>query len=84
MPSPGEQVSTAATPNNGHSAYDSHHPPSVDLMDKCVHCGFCLPTCPTYVLWGEEMDSPRGRIYLMRLASDGKVAMNDTFVKHID
>ena len=36
-----------------------------ELIKDCVHCGFCLPACPTYLLWGEEMDSPRGRIHLM-------------------
>lgn len=41
------------------------------LIGDCVHCGFCLPTCPTYVLWGEEMDSPRGRIHLMKQHVEG-------------
>jgi glycolate oxidase iron-sulfur subunit len=70
-------------PNNT-SAFDTHHPPSNDLIDKCVHCGFCLPVCPTYVLWGQEMDSPRGRIYLMKLAADGAVEMNSNWVSHFD
>ena len=67
------------------SAYDSHHPPSMELIDKCVHCGFCLPACPTYWLWNEEMDSPRGRIYLMKMGAEGGVApMDAKFVSHFD
>ncbi|HLL39143.1 MAG TPA: heterodisulfide reductase-related iron-sulfur binding cluster [Rubrobacteraceae bacterium] len=64
-------------------AFDSHHPPEKDLIDDCVHCGFCLPTCPTYVLFGEEMDSPRGRIYLMNKGLTEE-PMNDTMVRHWD
>jgi glycolate oxidase iron-sulfur subunit len=66
------------------SAFDAHHPPSTDLINECVHCGFCLATCPTYALWGEEMDSPRGRIYLMKLGLDGQVSLDSTFVHHMD
>src|SRR5215469_2416763 len=40
-------------------------------VKDCVHCGFCLPACPTYQLWGEEMDSPRGRIHLVSQLLDG-------------
>jgi glycolate oxidase iron-sulfur subunit len=58
--------------------------PSRALIDKCVHCGFCLPTCPTYVLWGEEMDSPRGRIYLMKAGLEGRAEMTTSFVQHFD
>ncbi|MDQ4106578.1 MAG: heterodisulfide reductase-related iron-sulfur binding cluster [Actinomycetota bacterium] len=64
-------------------AFDDHHPPDKDLIDDCVHCGFCLPTCPTYVLWGEEMDSPRGRIYLMNKGLNEE-PMNDQMVRHWD
>ncbi|MBW3604301.1 MAG: 4Fe-4S dicluster domain-containing protein [Actinobacteria bacterium] len=71
-------------PAGGHSSFDALRPPSDDLIADCVHCGFCLPTCPTYALWGEEMDSPRGRIYLMELASAGDIAIDDVFVTHMD
>ena len=50
----------------------------------CVHCGFCLPTCPTYVLWREEMDSPRGRIQLMDARLDGALTLNATVSTHFD
>ena len=49
-----------------------------------MHCGFCLPACPTYVLWGEEMDSPRGRIWLMRKAALGEAPLDNIFQTHID
>jgi glycolate oxidase iron-sulfur subunit len=70
-------------PPDGPPAFDDHHPPSAALAGDCVHCGFCLPTCPTYVLWGEEMDSPRGRIYLMQAGLDGE-PMSDSMVGHFD
>ena len=66
------------------SAFDAHHPPDPELIADCVHCGFCLVTCPTYLLWNEEMDSPRGRIYLMKMASEGQIELNETFTRHID
>ncbi len=68
----------------GVSAFDGHHAPEVALMDKCVHCGFCLPACPTYVLWGDEMDSPRGRIWMMRKGTLGEAALDANFVTHMD
>ena len=78
--SPRADVATTGTP----SAFDASHPPDPALIDKCVHCGFCLPSCPTYVLWGEEMDSPRGRIYLMKAGLEGRTEMTPAFVNHFD
>src|SRR5262245_15650982 len=66
------------------AAFDGDHPPSRSLIDACVHCGFCLPSCPTYALWGEEMDSPRGRLYLMKAGLEGRTAMAPSFVEHFD
>jgi glycolate oxidase iron-sulfur subunit len=58
--------------------------PAQDLIAACVHCGFCLPTCPTYVVLGVETDSPRGRIRLMKTVWEGRVGADaDAFDKHI-
>jgi glycolate oxidase iron-sulfur subunit len=65
------------------SSFDTIRPPEKDLIEDCVHCGFCLPTCPTYHLWGEEMDSPRGRIVLMSEAREG-ADISDQMVTHWD
>jgi glycolate oxidase iron-sulfur subunit len=54
------------------------------LISDCVHCGFCLPTCPTYELWHEEMDSPRGRIWLMKATVEGTLELDRTVAEHFD
>ena len=54
-----------------------------DVAKDCVHCGFCLPACPTYQLWAEEMDSPRGRIYLVNQILDG-AELSDSAAEHFD
>ncbi len=66
------------------SSFDAHHPPERELIDDCVHCGFCLPACPTYVLWGDEMDSPRGRIYMIKKAAQGDAPLDARFQLHMD
>jgi glycolate oxidase iron-sulfur subunit len=58
--------------------------PGYDDYARCVHCGLCLNHCPTYRLWGREADSPRGRIRQMMLVDEGKLAVGDTFVTHMD
>jgi glycolate oxidase iron-sulfur subunit len=70
----------AAKPSN----FDGHKAPEMALIDDCVHCGFCLPACPTYVLWGEEMDSPRGRIYMMKKSAQGEAPLDQRFGLHMD
>jgi glycolate oxidase iron-sulfur subunit len=74
------QVQTPTLP----SSFDAHHPPEKQYIDDCVHCGFCLPACPTYVLWNEEMDSPRGRIYMIKKAAEGESPLDDRFRLHMD
>jgi glycolate oxidase iron-sulfur subunit len=66
------------------NAFDEVDKPNADLISDCVHCGFCLSACPTYRETGNELDSPRGRIYLMKSASEGKIPMGGALVKHLD
>src|SRR5437016_6558049 len=55
-----------------------------ELFLDCVHCGLCTAACPTYVELGTEMDSPRGRIYLMRAVTDGRLDLNADVRRHLD
>jgi glycolate dehydrogenase iron-sulfur subunit len=57
---------------------------SENVLRTCTHCGFCTATCPTYVLLGDELDSPRGRIYLIKEMLAGNSKITDDTVKHID
>lgn len=63
---------------------DPHMAASEQIIRKCVHCGFCTATCPTYVLLGDELDSPRGRIYLMKDMLENERAPSPDVVKHVD
>jgi glycolate oxidase iron-sulfur subunit len=64
--------------------FDSQNPPKQELIDTCVHCGFCLSTCPSYRVIGKEMDSPRGRIYLMNAINQGEAALDEATTEHFD
>ncbi len=68
---------TSSSLPEGSRTYDS-------LIADCVHCGFCLPACPTYVSWGEEMDSPRGRIDLMKGVEEHAIPLDGVVREHID
>ncbi|MGB6451408.1 MAG: 4Fe-4S dicluster domain-containing protein, partial [Steroidobacteraceae bacterium] len=57
---------------------------SEQILRKCVHCGFCTATCPTYVLLGDELDSPRGRIYLIKEMLENSRPATQAVVTHLD
>lgn len=66
------------------AAFDDTDRPSEKIMRDCVHCGFCLSACPTYLETGNELDSPRGRIHLMKAAAEGRIPMGESLVGHLD
>src|SRR5436305_12278245 len=65
-------------------AFDAQRPPQSEIVEDCVHCGFCLDACPTYVLWGQEPDSPRGRIVLIDEALRPGSSFSEEMVTHFD
>jgi glycolate oxidase iron-sulfur subunit len=65
-------------------SFDSQNPPKQELIDTCVHCGFCLSTCPSYRVIGKETDSPRGRIYLMNAINKGEASLDEGTTPHFD
>src|SRR5712691_2987725 len=60
------------------------HGHDVDGVNRCVHCGLCLSYCPTFSILGTEMDSPRGRIFLIKALAEGRLALTDATVSHLD
>lgn len=66
------------------AGFDAQTPPDPALINTCIHCGFCLSTCPSYRVIGKETDSPRGRIYLMDAINQGEADLNPTAVQHFD
>src|SRR5438105_7554428 len=73
-------VATVTSPAQGPLRRNTH---AYNLMRQCIHCGFCLPTCPTYAVLGVEMDSPRGRIYQMQAVAEGRLDISEDFVEHM-
>jgi len=71
-------------PSEEFPGFDDNNPPPPNLIDTCVHCGFCLATCPSYRVIGKEMDSPRGRIYLMDAINKGEAPLTPATAEHFD
>src|SRR3954467_5631072 len=86
MPTISPDVATARTTLPVLPASCTSHGPNIDyeLILDCVHCGLCTASCPTYVETGNEADSPRGRIYLMRQVIDGTLALHPTVERPLD
>ena len=76
------KLDTGLDSNTG--GFDPHEPPDQSLINACVHCGFCLTTCPSYRVIGKENDSPRGRIYLMDAINQGEVPLTDAAASHFE
>jgi len=77
-------VTVTQTKEIAPSGFGGADRPSWEYYNRCVHCGLCLNACPTYRELGVEMDSPRGRIYQMIAVDEGRLAIGESFVRHMD
>ena len=77
-------MATITEETREHSQLASLLEANTERLLTCVHCGLCLPACPTYRVLGNENDSPRGRVYLMRGVVEGKLSVGESFISHID
>jgi glycolate oxidase iron-sulfur subunit len=77
-------LNTAEIKTETRSNYTTPDRPTWDLYARCIHCGLCLQQCPTYRVLGREADSPRGRIYQILQVDAGRLAIDDSFVTHLD
>src|SRR5882724_10178377 len=75
------EAMTQAPPRTGPLTLHGH---DVEGVNRCVHCGLCLSYCPTFSILGTEMDSPRGRIFLIKALAEGRLALTDATVSHLD
>jgi glycolate oxidase iron-sulfur subunit len=78
-----EPIQAQSEPVRSNQGPLQRHTHTYDLMRQCIHCGFCLPTCPTYAVLGTEMDSPRGRIYQMQAVAEGRLSLTADFIEHM-
>ena len=78
-------MSAAASPEVPRaSGFFGPDAPALSDLQNCIHCGFCLPACPTYIATGQELESPRGRLHLIRSVVEGKVDPTDRLLSHLD
>ena len=68
----------------GRTGFVGDDVPALEDLQNCIHCGFCLPACPTYLATGQELESPRGRLHLIRAVLDGEVPASERLLSHLD
>jgi len=79
-------VTSEAAPRRGtaYLGFVGEDRPALSDLQNCIHCGFCLPVCPTYLATGQELESPRGRLHLMRSVIEGRAEASGALLGHLD